>query len=144
MSKISSRYLYNIYCDDIRQEVGNKMTFAGIYNDVLYSSNKDYLFLPKFCIVPTFGTPKSDPIKKLRFVVKFNDDIIHEMERSDASVIKEETESGILIYGALITISPFSIKEDGILNVIAVTDREEIVGNSLKIAFEKSEENSEN
>lgn len=37
----------------------------------------------------------------------------------------------------MITLAPFSTREEGILNVIAVTDREEIAGNPLKIVFSK-------
>lgn len=143
MTQISSRYLYNIYCDDIRQEVGNKKTFVGVYNDTLLSINKDYVFLPKLCIVATFGTAKSDPLKTLKFTIRFNNKVIHEMSHSDMSLVKEESEADLLIYGALISISPFSIKEEGILNVIAETDREEVAGNALKIVFVKSEENTE-
>ncbi len=42
-----------------------------------------------------------------------------------------------LLYGTMITLAPFSTREEGTLNAIAVTDREKITGNPLKIVFSK-------
>ena len=49
----------------------------------------------------------------------------------------ENAEPDGLLYGTMITLAPFSTREEGILSVIAVTDREEIAGNPLKIVFSK-------
>jgi len=40
---------YLILCDDIRQELGNKITLVGIYGNQIYVSKFPYIF-PKLCM----------------------------------------------------------------------------------------------
>jgi hypothetical protein len=55
------RYGYSIFCDDIRNEVGGKLTFVGCYNAVMFVSSGFPLDLPKFCIHIHILSPVSRP-----------------------------------------------------------------------------------
>lgn len=46
---------YVIFCDDVRQEVGNKLTVVGMYTgDLLMHSPTMPAVLPKFCVLVTY------------------------------------------------------------------------------------------
>ena len=49
--------LSTIYCDDIRQEVGGKLSLMGVYNNVMYVQQFP-VTLPKFWVVATFVASK--------------------------------------------------------------------------------------
>lgn len=44
------RYGYCIFCDDIRNEPGGKLSFIGCYNAVMFVGREFPLALPKFCV----------------------------------------------------------------------------------------------
>ena len=44
------RFGYSIFCDDIRNEIGGKLSFVGCYNAIMFVSAQFPLTLPKFCI----------------------------------------------------------------------------------------------
>jgi hypothetical protein len=45
---------YCLFCDDIRQEVGGKLSYMGVYHGVLQAHGSFPLTLPKFGIVTTY------------------------------------------------------------------------------------------
>src|SRR5262249_34042823 len=44
-------YGYTIFCDDIRQEVGGKISFVGVYSDTIFIHGEFPVTLPKFAFV---------------------------------------------------------------------------------------------
>lgn len=48
MPRKQPKFEYSIICDDIRQEIGNKLTFVGTYQDQIIVSKLPYTF-PKLC-----------------------------------------------------------------------------------------------
>jgi hypothetical protein len=48
MPRKQPKFEYSIICDDIRQEIGNKLTFVGTYQDLIIVSKLPYSF-PKLC-----------------------------------------------------------------------------------------------
>jgi hypothetical protein len=44
------RHGYSIFCDDIRNEVGGKLSFIGCYNAVMFVPSQFPCLLPKFCV----------------------------------------------------------------------------------------------
>ena len=61
-------FLSTIYCDDVRQEVGGKLSLIGVYNAVMYVQQFP-VNLPKLWIVATFVASKDEPPKTLKFRV---------------------------------------------------------------------------
>jgi hypothetical protein len=55
------RYGYSIFCDDIRQEAGDKLSFIGCYNGVMFVSGNLPLVLPKFCVHLHVFCPATEP-----------------------------------------------------------------------------------
>lgn len=48
MPRKQPKFEYTIICDDIRQEIGNKLTFVGTYQNLIIVSKLPYTF-PKLC-----------------------------------------------------------------------------------------------
>ena len=59
------RYLEVIYCDDVRQEVGNKQSLIGVYPGDLYLEALPAV-LPKLCMVATLVIPAAECFESLR------------------------------------------------------------------------------
>ena len=48
MPRKQPKFEYSIICDDIRQEIGNKLTFVGTYQDLIFVPKLPFTF-PKLC-----------------------------------------------------------------------------------------------
>ncbi len=59
------RHLEVIYCDDVRQEVGNKQSLIGVYPGDLYLEALPAV-LPKLCMVATLVIPAAECYESLR------------------------------------------------------------------------------
>lgn len=53
------KFQYAIICDDIRQEIGNKMSFMGIYKSKIIIPQEPFTF-PKLCFSITYKDVKAD------------------------------------------------------------------------------------
>ena len=51
-------FAWSIFCDDIRQEIGGKPSFMGVYYGAMYVPQFP-IMLPKFCVNVTFYEPKN-------------------------------------------------------------------------------------
>lgn len=61
-----------IFCDDIRQEAGNKLSYMGVYDRALYIDEEFPITLSKLCVVINFLVYKTEPLpKSFSFSVKF-------------------------------------------------------------------------
>ena len=144
MKKKTDRILTAIYCDDIRHEVGNKMSFMGCYQRELFVPAAP-TGLAKLCIFATAMTPVARPFKSLTFRVMQDEKT--ELARlnipsdglSSATTSQDETVTRLLISTALI-FSPFIIEKPTSLRLMADTDEGEIVGPRLLIKIHPSDE----
>lgn len=50
MPAIKPKYEYSVICDDVREEIGNKVTFVGVYGPDIFVSQIPFSF-PKLCFV---------------------------------------------------------------------------------------------
>lgn len=133
------RHLEVIYCDDIREEVGNKFSYMGIYTGELTVPNAPVL-LSKLCVVVKVITDIDDPFENLevRIVAVKGDD---ETEILSTGPIpypadRPQPDAGSTRFMAQMSfmMSPFQITEETILRVKAITDeREELRGTALRI-----------
>lgn len=87
---MTSRFVYAIYCDDIRFEIGNKRSFIGVYNGQLFVPTFP-VTLPKLAISVVVSSPANTPIQSLHIKILKDDTVIAEMP------LKEEDISGMKI-----------------------------------------------
>jgi len=58
MARKQPKFEYAIICDDIRQEIGNKLTFVGVYQDQIIVSRLPFTF-PKLCFFIQYADIKA-------------------------------------------------------------------------------------
>ena len=144
MKKNDARCLTAIFCDDIRPELGNKLSFMGCYQSELVVQMAP-VTLPKLCVFASILTPKERPFKSLMLRVVQDDDV--ELARMDipqegltgSSQVFDETSTRKIISTAIV-FSTFAIEKPTMLKLMATTEEGEITGPRLLIKVAAAQE----
>jgi hypothetical protein len=67
--KPSDFYGYTIFCDDIRHEVGGKVTFVGVYTKHMYVHDAFPCLLPKFGVWIQYNQHPDHIVKPIKFFI---------------------------------------------------------------------------
>lgn len=143
MNKEAGRQVTAIFCDDIRNEVGNKLSFMGCYQSELFVPTVP-IGLSKFCIYASAWTLKDNPFKSLIFRVMQDDDtVLARMEvppqdLAELSKLNDETATRLNVNTAIV-FSPFMIEKPTMLRIIAETENGDIVGPRILIKLAPEE-----
>jgi hypothetical protein len=133
MFDFSEPFAWSIFCDDIRQEVGGKLSFMGVYYGVMYVPQFPIL-LPKISVNVTFYEPKNmADVRDAPVIIKVfmpNDtqdtpSIVGEVPPSKdvigllppSELPPEEDVPQLMIANAMFFQSPFVIQEPGRVRV---------------------------
>lgn len=73
------RHVAVLYCDDVRQEVGNKLSFVGVYKNTLILPSFPAKLL-KLCMVIEIAAPKSKIFEVAEISIFNGDSIIGEVK----------------------------------------------------------------
>lgn len=132
----ADRFVHAIFCDDMRQEIGNKVSFMGCYQGELFVPFVP-LMLPKLCVQVTISTTVERPIKSLTVRLDQGANQLAAMEvptdgfaRSIPPVREDATR---LFVSVGVMLSPFIIAEPGELRVVVITEEGEMPGPRLRI-----------
>ena len=128
-----------IYCDDIREEIGNKVSYMGIYAGELRVPGAPVL-LGKLCIAVRIHAPIGRPIESLEVrVVKEKMGVeIGEVlatgviEHPADFAIDDEAATKVLMQLHFM-LQPFQIEDSFEIRVKAKTESEELVSGALRI-----------
>lgn len=137
MKKNADRYLSVIFCDDIRLEVGNKMSLIGCYQGELMVETAPTA-LPKLCALIAATTPKDKPYKTLTIRVMKDDAELARLEIPEAGLTEvaqnniDATATRKSISTALM-FAPFVVDKPSVLRVLATTEEGEMIGPRLLI-----------
>lgn len=75
------RALFGIVCDDVRQEIGNKISLMGVYSSSIIVPGFP-IVLPRLAFVMRARTLASNPFRSLRFLVRRDSEKFLESEPS--------------------------------------------------------------
>lgn len=145
MEQLNQRLVIALFCDDIRQEVGNKFSFVGCYQNVMVVQQFP-VQLPKLCAYVTVFTPTSKPFERLVLRAKLNEDVVAELEMPVSEWLDKfnekaaTTELGRLATQAMIVLSPVIVTVPCKLYIEAETEAETIPGSYLTIRAPLPEE----
>lgn len=137
MKKNANRNLTAIFCDDIRHEIGNKMSFMGCYQGELNVANVP-VALPKLCVFVSATTPQNKPFKVLTLRIVQDKDI----ELARLKILPEQLQQAARVVdptatrknlSTAIVFSPFLIEKPASIRLLAITEEGEIVGPRLLI-----------
>lgn len=139
-----SRFAFAIYCDDIRQEVGNKVSFIGVYNKQLFMPAIPAL-LPKVCVAGWARTLIEEPFKSVKLRLYANEKTLVEQDLPipDESDVEPPRNVKLLpgdtapmqfqILHFAIQLSPFPVAEPTVLRLRLQTEKEELRAGGLSI-----------
>lgn len=128
------RAAWSIVCDDIRQEVGNKHSYMGIYGSDMFFQQFP-VTVPKLCMVISARTPVSAPFKALSFrVLKDESEILGSADVDMATIPKGDTVSAeVYIAQISLVFSPINFDGPCKLSVRVITESEELKAGAVRI-----------
>lgn len=137
-----NRHILTVFCDDIRQEIGGKLSYIGVYTGGLFVPQFP-ITLPKLCLAMSVVTPTDRPFRKLSFRVLRGEEQLAEAALDETQLVnavnatddvpEDERKDRVQVLQAHIVFSPFNIDGPCILRVRAETEDEELRGLGLQI-----------
>lgn len=133
-----SRFVIAQFCDDIRQEIGNKYSLMGCYGHEMIIE-KLPVSLPKLGILVNVFTGVAHPFSRLVIRAMMNDEIVAELEVPVENVseafqqIASTSELGRVAFKAMLVLSPLVVVEPCKVSVVAETEDGIIEGSYIKI-----------
>lgn len=129
-----SRFVDCIYCDDIRNEVGNKLTLVGCYGPDLIVE-KIPATLPKLCVLAKVFTPVDQPFERLTLRVFVGETMVAELQVPTSQLDQRVREdSRWFLLTAALTLSPMFIENACVVRVEAETEDGTLVGPKMRVS----------
>jgi len=138
-----NRFVTAIYCDDVREEVGNKRSFIGVYSGQLLVPSAPVV-LPKLCVIVIIHTPRDRPLTKCVIRILRDGDTLFEMpleprlleeaqNKLKAESFPSDLEWPSIVLHAVAQFSPFAITGECKLRIRVQTEDEELKGPALRV-----------
>ncbi len=139
-----NRYAHATFCDDIRHEMGGKLTLVGVYaSDLLVP--KFPCVLPKLCLVLNILTSAREPFQLLKIRVLKDEEVLAEGELmmqdwaalaagaipDDGETDEEERRLGLTAH---FVFSPLKLDTPASIRVRIETEDGELKANGLRVA----------
>lgn len=141
-----SRYANAIFCDDVRMEVGNKMSLMGIYQSQMIVPTLP-VTIQKLCVFASATTDINTPFEKVEFTIKNNEDIIGKLiidndgiETQKIHITEKdewESEQPTITAEAVLTIKQLIIDQPSRIEVLVETENEILRAGVLRILPKK-------
>lgn len=140
----SERFVFTQYCDDVRQEVGDKVSLMGCYGgDLIVSQPSGVVVLPKLCAQVRVVSPIERPFRFVIFRAMLNDEVLAEL-RAPESPDQElpappaVPDARTVAVNAILTFVPMVIGEgNASLRVVVETEEGVIQGNALRLIVKR-------
>ncbi len=132
------RFAHAVYCDDVRQEVGNKISLIGVYHGKLFLPQFPVV-LPKLGIALWVRTPATKPFRKLGFRVLIGDNqlvnVPVDQSIVDSYLSMEPTTDPekISMFHTSLIMSPVPLDGPTTIRVRVDTEDEELKAGALEI-----------
>lgn len=137
----AGRYLFVQFCDDIRQEVGNKLSLIGCYGSELLVEKLPAI-LPKLCVQAHLSTPLDQPFERATLRAYINGDILAELEFPVAAVNArpraDDPTATRMNFTAIMALSPFIFDKEGVVRIEAETESGIVKGGRLRLQLNET------
>lgn len=134
-----NRHIQALFCDDIRHEVGNKVSYMGVYNGQLLVPQFPTI-LPKLVVVTSVVTSVDEPFEQLTVRLFKDDKVLTEIKLDDEQLnipIPSQDENGfpfhVQTYQTFFVLSPLVLEAPCILKIRAETETQEIQSIGLRV-----------
>lgn len=136
------KQLQSVFCDDLRQEVGGKLTYVGVYSSALWVAAFPTL-LPKFVVAVTLIADSLPRIGEVEFTILRDAEVIAERTLDTAALTSASLAAlqggtgsdseKVQVVTAYFAFSPFQIDAPCTLRVRATVDGVELKALGLRI-----------
>lgn len=141
MKSSVNRVAYCIFSDDIRQEIGNKTSLIGIYANDIVLSGELPLTVPRLCMSLTVRTAKDCPMENLSVRATFAGENLVQFEIPKDELVEgqklalesSDDEGWWLTVNMALIASPLNISSEGIVEVVAIADGDELLAGRLRV-----------
>lgn len=142
MSKLP--VMWSVICDDVRKEVGNKLSYMGIYSGSIVVTQFPAR-LPKLCFVLNLRVDAESPLRQAVFRIMKDETVIaraelkeeqlSEMQIRIAAAAKDvmTLESPHFTFSVVCEVAPFEVTESCKLRMRADTEHGEIKGGTIPV-----------
>lgn len=110
MARRKPKFEYAIICDDIRQEISNKLSFIGIYGKDIFVSKIPFTF-PKLCFAILYKDIKTEDSFSIELINPSGKQLGKTINGSVPSVPKEI--KGNIYFNIFAIFSPLTIRQEG-------------------------------
>jgi hypothetical protein len=146
------RFASAVFCDDIRYEVGNKITLVGLYNRDLFVSAFP-AHLNRLAVSLTIDMPIGEKVESIGVVVEKGDEIIFEIPSQNLAALPKSQHNNDakgrdapsrLTFGMQFFLPPTPVLEDCTIRVRAILGEEIITAGKLFISTWHDEQKNPN
>lgn len=131
--------MWATFCDDVRQELGNKLSLMGVYGpDLIVQSFPTTL--AKLCCLFNLRIPiEQSPRKKIVFRLQRDEEVIFQAELTPptegaAKELARRTEDTSLLWMSFVAqLTNFEVAEPAVLRARAIIDEQEVRGGILRL-----------
>ncbi|MGB5098912.1 MAG: hypothetical protein WBN82_13495 [Porticoccaceae bacterium] len=137
-----TRHVETLFCDDIRHEMGGKLSYIGVYSGSLFVQAFP-VTLAKLCLSVKIVTPADQPLRSLKLRVLKNEDVLQEIvvdeeQLAAASDLTDDSteEPGkerVHVTQFMLVFSPIEFDGPCIFRVLAQTEDGEYSGIALQV-----------
>lgn len=137
-----TRHVETLFCDDIRHEVGGKISFIGVYSGGLFVQAFP-VTLPKLCLSVKVVTPADEPLRVLNLRILRDEETLQEIgldeeqlaAASDSAdgMTEEQRKERVQMAQFMLVFSPIQFDEPCTLRVLVQTEDGELRGMALKV-----------
>ncbi|MGE5514335.1 MAG: hypothetical protein ACM31D_00780 [Bacteroidota bacterium] len=135
------QYVHSIFCEDIRQEVGDRYSLMGLLGYELTVPSPR--FIPKLCVAVWVSSPSTEPYTSVRLRILLNDVALVDQVVEDGLSIpasrpdSEESRDTRILSSFNAVLSPFRIDGEGILKVrVSLDGGPELKGGALRLKID--------
>lgn len=137
-----ARHVETIFCDDIRHEIGGKISYIGVYAGTLFVPEFPAT-LSKLCLSVKVVAPGDEPLRSLSLRILKNEDTLQDIavgeeQLADAYGSRDDTADGsgttsVRVAQFMVVFSPILFDEPCTLRVQATTESGVLIGVALKV-----------
>ncbi|MEW5891003.1 MAG: hypothetical protein AB1768_18635 [Pseudomonadota bacterium] len=137
-----NRHILTVFCDDIRHEIGGKLSYIGVYSGGLFVPTFP-ITLPKLCLAMSVVTPADKPFRRLSVRVlkgeeQLAEGILDEAQLANVidatdDVPESERKDRMQVLQTIFMFSPFQLDGPCVLRVRAETEEGALRGLGLRI-----------
>ena len=139
----SGPVLWATFCDDVRQEVGNKLSYMGVYGPNLIVQSFPTQLM-KFCCIFSLRVPLGAVPRLVVFKLLHDEEVLFESETAPPQfapapdgVSEDQNESRIVTISAVAQLVGFEITRRSVLKARAIVDGEELRGGAVEVLSEE-------